>query len=85
MDQWRTYGVLAVGLIVAVGAGMVLDGFVTPEAVWGGSVCETSGEILGCYGYPPTGIVVLFIVSTMAVAAVAQGLESTHAAVSERL
>ena len=57
--NWRIAVTIGVGIALAVAAGMFADGYLGYLLVWGGSECTSQGEMLTCYGYPPTGITFL--------------------------
>jgi len=58
----------------AVGLGAFFDNIVGYHLVWGGTVCEDTGVIQSCVGYPPAGIMVLAIVSTLLWTGILQGV-----------
>lgn len=47
--------------VATFGVGAVLDNYVAPELIWGGTDCSVSHGVYACAGYPPTGIVVVLL------------------------
>lgn len=59
----RQYGWAASTIVSALALAVHLDNYIPGHLIWGGSVCETSRGIYSCAGYPPTGLILLFLTS----------------------
>lgn len=68
--HYHPYLAAAVGGVLAILVGMVADNYLGHLFVWGGSDCTRTGEMLACFGYPPTGIAIIAIVCIAAAVSV---------------
>jgi hypothetical protein len=69
MKWWKWMQLLA-PFALAVLAGIYLQQHVDPVHIWGGTQCNAPGPngIEACFGYPPTGIIVLTLISFVVLA-----------------
>lgn len=50
-----------------VGIASLLDDYADPVLIWGGAQCDTVGGVETCFGYPPTGVILIAIAVAMVV------------------
>lgn len=74
MTRLRNAAFLVGAIGMTVGLGLILDGIVGSHLIWGGTVCNQSGMIAECVGYPPTGVMILAIVSAFVCTGVWSGV-----------
>lgn len=54
---------LTATVVGALEAATYLDNHIAGHLIWGGTVCDTAHEMYTCAGYPPTGLMLLFLAS----------------------
>lgn len=63
-------------LTIGAGIGLTLAHFaaqfVSPLLIWGGYDCSTTQGVQGCFGYPPTGVVVFIFIGLLVASAVSE-------------
>lgn len=68
IDEVKRYvaGVIVFGA-PALAVGLIVDDYVGELLIWGGTKCvsESPTGIKSCFGYPPTGIIVIMGITTI--------------------